>query len=389
MKAKTDINSIDHVEAKKVNRREFLRLFAGVVAAAGYTSIFQGCDTSTRKVCSAWIPQGGLANSYSLFKSTVESATDLSALKKTDSIFIKIAIDSSTGYPACTDPVALGFMLKLLKEKGAQKIYVGGQTEMNRAFSLVNTVQSQEVLAKASAAGSKFMQMVFNILETDQIRQHTTRTYCTESGLLDVINGAGAVPVFVDELSFSEFKAVTVSGGNWASSIYIPKFLSDITHIVSMPASVEDSVFGIYSGLINMTGLLRNDCRLAMKLGSVDDYFRMCVDANLVSDIESKLRLTVTSGMSILTTSGADQGTDVEPDYGLLYASDYILAHDLMAAAWVEANRAEINTGADIYALPALDYYIDKNGSEDFSWKQINADAGSATINLVKNYLKV
>ncbi|MBN2158962.1 MAG: DUF362 domain-containing protein [Spirochaetes bacterium] len=396
MKKKSKIIDTDRSNKATMTRRDMLKLFAGAMTAAVTPSILSGCGTTPATVTqygnivsSAWIPQGGLAASYSSFKSMIEAATDFSWLSAGDSVLVKIAANSPSPFPACTDPTALQFMLQLLQEKNAGTIYVGDQASVENVFYLANTAQAQDVISSASVKANNFMQLVFAILNTDTLKTGSTRANCTQNGLLDVINAAGATPVFFDETGFDGFNAATSANGNWPRQIYLPKIIASVNHIITMPQSADDSRTGASTGMMNMAGLLRDDCRIAMDSGTLEDYFKMCVDISLLSEIASKIRLSVTSGMSVLTTAGADPGTAVEPTYGMVFASENILLHDILASSWVETNRTAVNADADVYALTPIKYYIDKKGDPSITWTQVNSNPDTSVVNCLKTFMKV
>lgn len=393
MKDKNDENKIDTPEkqaAQGMTRREVLQLFAGVAAVSACPALIPGCTTLTSKVASAWIPKGGLGDSYAVFKAVMASATDFSWLSSGDSVLIKIAANSGAGYPASTDPTALKFMINLLKEKKAGTIYVGEKASPEQVFRLANTSQSRAVLSGASTGAAHFMESVFSLLETDTISTGSTRDVCVQNGLMQAIDDAGATACFFDEAAYTSYSGVSSSLGHWTTPVYIPGLIAGVNHIVNMPPCVDDYRTGASTGMLNVAGLLRDDCRIAMSSKSGDDFYQMCVDINLLGSIASKTRLTMTSGMSILTTAGTDPGTVFEPDYGLIFASDNLLVHDLMAASWVAANRETVNTATDVYLLPAIKYYIGKKGKPvHITWNQINAGPGTAVAAYLNTFMKV
>lgn len=396
MKKKSKTSNTYRSSEQTMTRRDMLKLFAGAMAASVSPAILAGCGTTPGTVTqygnivsSAWIPKGSLADSYSTFTSMMESATDFKWLSAGDSVLVKIAANSAAGYPACTDPTALKFMLRLLKEKNAGTIYVGDQAAVDNVFFLANTAQARDVISSASTKANNFMQLVFAILNTDTLKTGSTRANCTANGLLAVISAAGATPVFFDETGFDGFNAATSSNGNWPGQVYLPKVIAGVNHIINMPQSADDSRTGASTGMMNMAGLLRDDCRIAMDAGTLEDYFKMCVDISLLSEIASKTRLNVTSGMSILTTAGTDPGTAFEPAYGMVFASENILLHDLLASSWVETNRAVVNADADVYAFTPIKYYIDRKGDPSVTWTQVNSNPDTSVVNYLKSFMKV
>jgi hypothetical protein len=65
----------------------------------------------------------------------------------------------------------------------------------------------------------------------------------------------------------------------------------------------------------------------------------MYEEINHVPPIASKLRLIVSSGRSVLTFIGPNEGPTAKPAYGLVIASEDLLAHEMLAYAWLQWNR--------------------------------------------------
>ena len=124
-------------------RREFLIGTAGLAL----TTVLPACSPTTKtaqiqsaepeissvtdqelQVSCSWVVRGEHENSYTLYKNTVEAATDFSWLSGGDRVLIKMALNSGNTYPATTDPWSVHCMVKLLKERGAGKILVGDES---------------------------------------------------------------------------------------------------------------------------------------------------------------------------------------------------------------------------------------------------------------------
>ena len=85
-------------------------------------------------------------------------------------------------------------------------------------------------------------------------------------------------------------------------------------------------------------GFLRSDSRGEFHRGG-KQFYAMYEEISLVPQIESKLRFVVSSGRSVLTLVGPNDGPIAKPDYGLVLASDDLLAHEMLAYAWLQWNR--------------------------------------------------
>ena len=307
----------------RLNRRDFLRFSAGLAC----TTMLPACAVSKNpiylselkgmpvlpgyqpKVSSAWIPRGEHENSYALFKKMVESTTDFSWLTKGDRVLLKLSLNSGNPFPATTDPWALRCMAKILKEKGAGRIYIGDQSGVESVH-----------WTKAQTRGS-------------------SRSCCDSAGLFKTIIESDATPCFFEERGYAAYKdCLPLGSHHWDEPIWVTSILDEVDHIIYMPRVSSHVLGDITSGMKLGVGFLREDSRLAFHRGG-EHIYAMYEEINQVPEIASKFRLAVSSGRSVLSTFGPDYGYISEPDYGLVFASDDLLAHELLAYAWLEWNR--------------------------------------------------
>ncbi len=356
-------------DSLKVNRREFLRLSAGVGAAITCPSIIMGCFNCNElpilpeyrpNVSSAWIPKGDHEDSYTLFTQMVESATDFTWLSSGDRVFLKLALNSYHPFPATTDPWTLHCMIKLLQEKGAGEILVGDQSGIGHVY------------------------------HTRTIQNGSSRDCCQRAGLLDVIEENDATPVFFEEAGFDDgYRPVHPSGPHhWGSTpIYITKAIDDVDHIINLPRVANHSMAGTTFGLKLSIGFLRTDTRAFNLHADFLNFNDKYEEVNHIPEIESKVRLTVSSGRSLLTTNGPDTGQIVEPDHGLIFASEDLLANDLLASAWLETNRS--GEAEDIYCHPATRRYMEIKGGrpEELNWDPINSHPDPDVTGYIENLM--
>lgn len=349
-------------------RREFLRksLTYGCAGAMGLnlSSLFAGCDQPTGcaaenirpgyqpVVSSAWIPKGQHTNSYGLFKKTVEAATDFSWLSPGDRVLIKLAMNSKNPFPATTDPWALACMLDLLKEKG---------------------VSSNNILVgDKCGAGS-----VYPNLQNDELNTNT-KVSLKHSGLLEAISDK-AVAVDFDDFDFKAVRAEELSG-----NVNITSVVDDVDHIIYMPRIATHIMAGQTFSLKISVGFLNIGSRVAMHFGGMFHNFYSSI--NDLPDIKNKFRLTVTSARKLMTTGGPDSGTIIEPNHGLIFASEDILASDLLAGSFLNVNR---NNQSDIYCHPSIQSYINRNGNiEELIWEQLNTQPDGSVANSMLDQLK-
>ena len=177
------------------------------------------------------------------------------------------------------------------------------------------------------------------------------------AGIYDVIVDSGAVPCFfeerIDQLGYDDAYISQSPTGthHWNNPIYVSSILADVDHVIYLPRVASHIIAGSTMGMKIPIGFLRDDSRLDLHQGG-ENFFAMYEEINEIPFIKNKLRLIVSSGRKVLRSDGPDTGNVVEPDYGMVLASEDILAHDILGSAWLESHdhvRSEI-----IPATPAL-----------------------------------
>ena len=114
--------------------------------------------------------------------------------------------------------------------------------------------------------------------------------------------------------------------------------VNQVDHIIFMPRVSSHVMAELTSGLKISVGFLREDSRRDFHSGG-KDFFAMYEEIAQVPEISSKLRLTVTSGRRVFTTIGPDNGDVAEPEQGLVFASEDLLANEILSYAWLLWNR--------------------------------------------------
>jgi len=339
-----------------INRREFLVRTAGLAALAACPRLLPACGgdvpnpmpvagegVSSHKAASAWVPLGQEEGSYDLFRAAVEAATDFSWLGRGDRVFLKLALNSGNPFPATTDPWALECMVRLLRERGAGEIVAGDQSGVEHVFH-----------TPIGGRGS-------------------SRACCRASGLLDVMEVRAVTPCFFEERGYEAYRGTLPSEPHhWEQPICVTTALDDVEHIVYLPRVANHFLAGKTFGIKIAIGFLRDDSRVFFHT-HFGTFQEMYEEINQVPEIAARLRLTVTSGRALMTTAGPDRGEIVRPEHGLVFASEDLLAHDLLAAAWLEANRME-TVPEDIYAHPAIRNRLDRIGGlpGGVQWIRVN-----------------
>ncbi|MCL4369127.1 MAG: DUF362 domain-containing protein [Actinobacteria bacterium] len=370
-----------------ISRRDFLKLAgaAGILAGTGQLGRLPGAaeaggtslptPASDLRVASAWIPKGGYVNAGDTFQQVVEAATDFSWLSRGDRVFIKLALNSGSPYPSTTDPWALHLMIRMLQEKGAGKVVVGDQSG-----PIVNWTPPQQ--------------------------RGSSRECARTAGLLQVIEENGAEPVFFEERGWDAVIETTPVGEHhWPEPLLVTSLVEEVDHIVYMPRVSSHMLGEITSGLKLPVGFLRNDSRRVFH-GAGESFYAMYEEINHVPEIESRRRLIVSSGRLVLSMRGPDGGPVTEPDYGLVFASEYLLAHEMLAYAWLQWNREfatppdELATAGagmrsayrpgDIYQHPAVVNIMRRKGISQpgIGWEQLNQGPDDSVIEYLKKQMK-
>ncbi|MDR1702611.1 MAG: DUF362 domain-containing protein [Sporomusaceae bacterium] len=390
-----------------LNRREFLWSMGSLSAMAALGGInFLNVFAAPQKalVSAAWLPKSEV--SYPLFKSMLREATDFSWLNKSDSVFIKLALNSGNVHPATTDPCALDYLIKVLQERGIKKIYVGDQSGARNVYW---TARGQE--------------------------RGSSRELCQTAGLLAVIEENGAIPAFFEESGYdSYFETLPLGEHHWQEPMRLTSLINEVDHLIYLPRLGSHSLADISSGFKIGGGFLREDSRRHLHQGGEHFYSRY-EEINEAPEIKAKLRLTVTLSRKIMTLVGPDTGYVIEPDTYAMFASENLLAHELFAYAnlqyarekltprdasapgsgnlwevmkqrtarnrsfldyvWKlsedEVSETPIFQTGDIYKHPAIINYLKRNQAEDvqISVMEINQNPDSSVSDYLKRQLKL
>ena len=395
----------------KWSRRDFLKITGATACAAVLPACAHSMKASeaevksmpvaenwTPHVAGAWIPKGEHAGAYDIFKKTIEASTDFSWLSKGDSVLIKLSLNSAMPYPATSDPWALAFMIRILREKGAGRIMVGDSSGVE------------------------------SVLWTKKDQKGSSAECCKQAGLFDVIEQNRTDAVFFEEQGYDSFMPVYPAGSHhWKEPVWVTSAINEADHIIYL-ARVSSHVLGdITSGMKIGVGFLRQDSRKAFHCGG-ESFYAMYEEISQIPAISSKLRLVVSSGRKVLATFGPDNGHVTEPDFGLIISSDDLFAHEMLAYAWLlynrefetgffdvgitgrlTKNRSFINKGfvwytwedgeffqtpkiplfipGSIYAHPSIMNFMKRMGGRpaNIEWEQVNAPAGSE---IMTDYIK-
>ena len=235
----------------------------------------------------------------------VLAVDNLEWLRPGDTVFIKPVINSGKPYPSTTSPLAVGSMIRLLKERGAGRIVVGD------------------------------MSGVFHLDQRPDGCTGSTRALAESAGLLHAVPAAGGEWAFFEESGWESFyEEQPAPGSHWRQGIMLPDVLKTVDHIVSMPRCSRHSLLGNTLGLKSVVGYMRFDTRLEYH-HAAKSIQEKTAEANTVPSLLRKQRLVVTAADKVLATFGPDLGHVITPPQGLVIASRSVIAHDLISLAWL------------------------------------------------------
>jgi len=142
-----------------------------------------------------------------------------------------------------------------------------------------------------------------------------------------------------EEFGWDAYRPTIPEGEHhWKRPMMIPAKLDEVDHIIYLPRVSSHILAGKTLGFKLAVGFLRSDSRGDFHKGG-KYFYAMYEEINHVPPIASKLRLTVSSGRSVLTLVGPNEGPTAKPDHGLVLASEDLLAHEMLAYAWLQWNR--------------------------------------------------
>ena len=301
-----------------MNRREFLELMALVSAAALVPSgLCRAVEKLLQPSPDVRVSLAGVARGskegalQAAVRQAAEGATDFSWLSRGDTVLIKPVVNSGNPYPATSHPTGLRALVSLLREKGAKRVIVSDMSGVEHVK-----------LSPHKMRGS-------------------TRELMHSCGLARAAEEAGAELYLPEEEGWEAFfEDHPVSGAHWKSGIMMPRIINAVDHVVLLPRCSRHVLAGSTLGMKAAVGYWRTDTRLEYHHDAAT-FHEKTAEANTVASLREKQRLTLTVAHKVLATFGPDKGTVVEPDTGLVLASESLVAHDMVSLAWLlESRRA-------------------------------------------------
>jgi hypothetical protein len=128
---------------------------------------------------------------------------------------------------------------------------------------------------------------------------------------------------------------------NWKAGLMMPRIVREADHIVLLPRCSRHVLAGSTLGMKAAVGYWRTDTRLEYHHDAATLHEKTA-EANTVSSLREKQRLTLTVADQVQATFGPDKGFVVSPDTGIVLASESLMAHDMVSLAWLLESRRSI-----------------------------------------------
>jgi uncharacterized protein (DUF362 family) len=302
------------------SRREFIKIAAwsslgllGLRCGGGKTPMVNPLPDiidSVETVSLFAVPRGaGAGEVMEAVRRVAGSATDFSWLSRGDVVFVKPVSNSANPYPATTSPIAIQAMVRLLLEKGARKVIVGDKPGVQSVY------------------------------QDENRRKGSSREIMSKNGLQQAASDAGAEVFYFDEAGYDAyFPDGTGTEGHWKGPILLPNILNQVDHVVLLPRVSRHVLAGTTLGLKAAVGWLRDDSRLELHQDA-ESFLEKTAEINDAHALRQKLRLVLSVATRVQTSFGPDRGFAAEPDPGLVFGSESLLAHDMVALGWLLWNR--------------------------------------------------
>jgi uncharacterized protein (DUF362 family) len=242
-------------------------------------------------------------------RTVTEAATDFSWLSRGDTVLIKLSSNSTNRYPATTSPLAVRAMVGLLKQRGAGTVIV------------------------ADKPGVRY------VYQDEGGRRGSSREILMKNGLHRAAFESGAEAHYFDEAGYDSYYGERMGQeSHWKGELMLPNILNQVDHVVLLPRVSRHVLAGTTLGLKTAVGWLRDDSRLELHRDA-KSFFEKAAEINDARVLRQKLRLVLTVATKVQTTFGPDRGFVAEPDPGLVFCSESLLAHDMVSLGWLLWNR--------------------------------------------------
>jgi uncharacterized protein (DUF362 family) len=287
-----------------IDRREFLKLL-------GYSSLLlgvpllPGCDDAGVKTPGSVALVKNSDDAYAL-RRAIQLIDGLSFLKPGDSVLLKLALNSSSPFPATTSPLVVSVLTSLLKERGAGEVLVGDK--------------------------SPSWQDTLNCMK--------------ETGIHDAAVSAGARMV-----TFENEDMITVQpekATHWPGGFSMPKIFTQVDHIIALPTLRTHQMAGFTMGMKIFVGALPQDDRNAMHRSL--QFLESIAEISLGI---ANVRLSLLDARQGFNSGGPDSGNLIEP--GIMIASANLAAADAAGLALLKViGTTSALTAIDVWDHPTI-----------------------------------
>lgn len=194
--------------------------------------------------------------------------------KKDATIFIKPNVNTAGACPASTSPEVVAEVVKLCREAGAGKIYVGDRSWMGNPLLPNNSIRNM-----------------------------------IQNGVKPAAETEGAVVVGLESKGWKKIKPK--GADHWGAGFKITKFLDEIKpdYIITIPVLKTHYVTGISFSLKNTVGLIYFPDRMRFHMAG-DNIFSMIAEINLAFHFD----LIVVDGSHAFISGGPSEGECVAPE---------------------------------------------------------------------------
>ena len=301
------------MSSDKFNRREFLK-FIGCSSLFLTFPIMGGCGEEESETNNS---QNNADDTYSIValvkdsdesyavKRALELAEGLDFLSPGDSVLLKVALNSPNPFPATTSPFVVEELIKLLKERGAGKIYVGDK--------------------------SPDWQDTLNCMEETGIYQAT------------VANDAEVVIFEDDDMVHVEPEDAI----HWHSGFSMPDIFNRVDHIIALPTLRKHILANFTMGIKIFVGAIPQNKRRAMH-----DSFYFLEQIAEIPLCTDKIRLSLLDARQGFNSDGPDSGNLITP--GIIIAGKDYTAVDVAGLALLKTFKNTFSESFDIWNQPII-----------------------------------
>jgi uncharacterized protein (DUF362 family) len=271
----------------KIERREFLKLM-GCSSLLLILPTIEGCQEREQPKTTSQVSLVKDSDERYALNRAIELVGGLDFLSPGDSVLLKLALNSSNPFPATTSPLVVSELIKSLKDRGAEDIFVGDK--------------------------SPTWQDTMNCLK--------------ETGIYQAAVNAGAeIAVFEDD----DMVPVKPADANyWPKGFSIPNLFNQVDHIITLPTLRTHRSACFTMGIKTFVGAIPQADRFCMHVSC--NFLKAIAEIPLCTD---KIRFSLLDARQGFNSGGPDSGNLITP--GIIIASKDLVAADAVGLALLKA----------------------------------------------------